>query len=253
MDIADDIAYATYDLEDAFKAGFVTPIDLLSLKQDEELLNELVRRINKENINLSGSEIIDKLYEIFGGIFSIDERADGGFSKGFGVGFNSITSHYIETLTRGYIASRFLAQDGFDRSNFTSFLIDRFISGIDFFPNEERPPLSNIGLNDDIKIEVEVLKSLSFLLLINSSRVKVAEYRGYEIIQKIFEALIDDQKEGHKLLPEDFRNLYLLFKDNDDQKKRVVCDFIAGMTDRYAIEFYGRLYSENPETIFKSL
>ena len=25
MDLADDIAYSTYDLEDAFKAGFVTP------------------------------------------------------------------------------------------------------------------------------------------------------------------------------------------------------------------------------------
>lgn len=27
MDLADDIAYSTYDLEDAFKAGFLTPID----------------------------------------------------------------------------------------------------------------------------------------------------------------------------------------------------------------------------------
>lgn len=35
--------------------------------------------------------------------------------------------------------------------------------------------------------------------------------------------------------------------------KRVICDFIAGMTDRYAMEFYGRLFSENPQTIFKPL
>ena len=35
------------------------------------------------------------------------------------------------------------------------------------------------------------------------------------------------------------------------EKYRCICDFISGMTDKYAIEFYGRLKSENPETIFK--
>jgi dGTPase len=38
-----------------------------------------------------------------------------------------------------------------------------------------------------------------------------------------------------------------------DQKARVLCDFIAGMTDRCAVEFYGRSRSENPQTIFKPL
>jgi dGTPase len=38
-----------------------------------------------------------------------------------------------------------------------------------------------------------------------------------------------------------------------DQKARVLCDFIAGMTDRYAVEFYGRSPSENPQTIFTPL
>jgi dGTPase len=31
----------------------------------------------------------------------------------------------------------------------------------------------------------------------------------------------------------------------------VICDFIAGMTDAYAIDFYARLKSENARTIFK--
>ncbi|MBQ7706751.1 MAG: hypothetical protein IJT72_03105, partial [Lachnospiraceae bacterium] len=53
-------------------------------------------------------------------------------------------------------------------------------------------------------------------------------------------------------LPEDYRKLYML-KTDDSWHSRVVCDFIAGMTDRYALEFYGRLFSENPQTIFKPL
>ncbi|MFZ0507302.1 MAG: hypothetical protein WAM29_04215, partial [Methylocella sp.] len=41
--------------------------------------------------------------------------------------------------------------------------------------------------------------------------------------------------------------------NNDAAKKRVVCDFIAGMTDRYAVEFYSRIFSDSPQSIFKPL
>ena len=41
--------------------------------------------------------------------------------------------------------------------------------------------------------------------------------------------------------------------DDDDTRKRTLCDFVAGMTDRYAIEFWSRLYSDSGETIFKPL
>ena len=34
MDLADDIAYSTYDLEDILKAGFESPLDILSAKDD---------------------------------------------------------------------------------------------------------------------------------------------------------------------------------------------------------------------------
>ena len=58
------------------------------------------------------------------------------------------------------------------------------------------------------------------------------------------------EKKGYMLLPEDFKAIYEAVKGVAN-KRRVICDFIAGMTDQYALEFYGRLTSENPETIFK--
>ena len=36
--------------------------------------------------------------------------------------------------------------------------------------------------------------------------------------------------------------MYLGLKE-PHEKQRVVCDFIAGMTDRYAVQFYSRLFS----------
>jgi len=41
MDIADDIAYSTYDLEDSLKAGFIKPIDLLCAP--DSIINEVAK------------------------------------------------------------------------------------------------------------------------------------------------------------------------------------------------------------------
>jgi dGTPase len=94
---------------------------------------------------------------------------------------------------------------------------------------------------------VEVLKHFTYEATIQSNRVTVSQFRAKEILHAIFDALSDDQR----LLPDDARVLYR--RVGDDEKARVLCDFIAGMTDRYAVEFYGRIRSENPQTIFKPL
>ncbi len=82
---------------------------------------------------------------------------------------------------------------------------------------------------------------------ITSPRLKIAEYRGKEIVTKIFTTLNEDK--GDELLPIDVQEVYLAA--DEKYRKRIICDFVASMTDKYAIEFYGRLTSENPETIFK--
>jgi dGTPase len=57
-------------------------------------------------------------------------------------------------------------------------------------------------------------------------------------------------KKGH-LLPPDFRDLFLNVPDSE--RPRVVADFIACMTDRYAIDYYNRLFSARNESLFKEL
>jgi dGTPase len=50
MDIADDIAYSTYDLEGIFKSGFLSPMRLLSLDDEvyENVADTIRGRINKQ-------------------------------------------------------------------------------------------------------------------------------------------------------------------------------------------------------------
>ena len=48
MDIADDIAYSTYDVEDAFKAEFLTPYDIVAA--DQNILEQVCEKLKKDNI-----------------------------------------------------------------------------------------------------------------------------------------------------------------------------------------------------------
>ena len=96
--------------------------------------------------------------------------------------------------------------------------------------------------------EVEVLKHFSYQALIMSPMLKIAAFRGKDIITNIFDAL-SKREDGTLLMPEDYRTLYEGFA-GPSEKKRTICDFIAGMTDDYAIRYYSRLVSPSNERDF---
>ena len=108
------------------------------------------------------------------------------------------------------------------------------------------PPLSSVRLKIETFKVVETLKRFSHLHLIDSPRLKLAERRGKDIISYLFRTLA----ETGELLPQDWRDLYEGI-DEPSWRSRVVCDYIAGMTDRYCVEVYSRLTGANPMTIWK--
>lgn len=243
MDIADDISYSTYDLEDAFKAGFLTPYDLLSA--DDKILEQIAIKL-KDGSTMES--IKNALIEIFGGVFhSIIEKKQKILDKEDPYFFEKSIENYIDS----YEASKKIASDGYLRTKFTSLLVNTFMNGIEVTLNKDYPALSKVSLNKTVAYQVNVLKHFAYVALINSSKLKIAEFRGYDIVKSIFDTLSNYNREGYRLLPEDFQ--YLYHSVNEADRNRIICDFIAGMTDRYALEFYCRLFSENPQTIFKPL
>ena len=144
-----------------------------------------------------------------------------------------------------------LAEDGTARTKLTSRLVDECVEGTEVVVNEVAPPLSKVVLKPDLLTRVEILKHFTYELVTQSSNLKTVEYRGSEIVCEIFEAL--SSKDGDKLLPDDYRRRVVEAVNDEPSRCRAICDFIAGMTDRYAIEFYGRLRSESAQTIFKPL
>jgi dGTPase len=132
---------------------------------------------------------------------------------------------------------------------FTSGLVQNFLSGIEIVPNRKFPQLHNARLRFETFLFVEVLKNITYHAIIRSAGLQVVEYRGKDIVTHIFRALSAD--DGTRLLPDDFRAICR--NAPDAVRMRAICDFIAGMTDRYAFEFYGRLYGSNNLTIHKPL
>ncbi len=131
----------------------------------------------------------------------------------------------------------------------TSDLIKEFISGVEVVVEPNQPWLSRARLKVATFKKAETLKNVIFHAITMSSRRAVA-FRGKQIVREIFDALNDEA--GSRLMPEDFVAIYDGVKE-PSLKKRVICDFIAGMTDRYAIQFHDRLHSTDPELIYSPL
>jgi dGTP triphosphohydrolase len=145
-----------------------------------------------------------------------------------------------------------LAQNGYLRALFTSDLFGKRIRAVSIDVNEEIPALSRVVVPPDIRFEIDVLKHLTYELHIKSPRLKLIEYRGTQIISDLFDCF--DTDEQGELLPHDWRERLREIRkspDREEMRQRLICDYIAGMTDDYALDVYSRLKTTNPAALFR--
>jgi dGTPase len=230
MDLADDIAYSTYDIEDAFKGGFLDPVRMVGA--DSEILEKVQQELYRsEGLELSIEDIRQILVSIFNGFIDFD----------------------IDSAVVIHQKSKALAETGYLRTEFTSRLVHRCISNVHIRINYECPLLSKVYLEEELRIHVEVLKVFIFISVITAPTMNIIRYRGRDIISNLFDLLMKSKPDS-SLLPLDIGALFFSYgKDDWVNKSRIVSDYISSMTDRHAVELYSRFNSDIPHGLFKPL
>jgi dGTPase len=256
MDVADDIAYSTYDLEDSLKARFISPLKVLAF--DNEFKIGIVNEVNRALASTYRDKAIGKELTLqgfnnlavttFEKVFNISDELRTKCAKSK-VTDDALAEIAVIASGQTFSASDALCENGYLRGEFTSKLVNEFMNAVKIDVDAARPQLSKVYLDIETFKKVELLKTISFQSIINSPRLKMAERRGGAIIKRIFRSLADE-KEGRRLLPEDWAEVYFGFS-SDELRKRTICDFIANMTDRYCVEFYSRIVGLNPPSIHK--
>jgi len=237
MDIADDIAYSTYDLEDAFKGGFLHPL-LIYSQLNGDFANEIIERVDKalKKREISYSCTKKDIFSTLKEFITLPDISQFQFQ------LEKVTS-MIENDVAPFLlnGSLNMSQISYLRNKFPSKAISTFVSKIDIEYNENNPPLSKLLFDDHLIVQLEILKNITFLSQIKSSRLKVVENRGQKIILELISILTGDRNQNGELFPTDIRKIFLKIKGDSGKENRLICDFIASMTNRYAAEYLERL------------
>lgn len=276
MDIADDIAYSTYDLEDAMKGGFTSPLELLSqVNSNEEVRQAVAEKLFRskfdrdyladhaspedrnecEKIKDKMERSLIKLFERFFdqiNDYVIDQIIDSKYISSGSIAAGWPLASHFSLIAQKF--SNLVQSDGYNRVMFTSELVGKRINSIGIEVNEENPAISKVLISNDDRFDMDVLKHLTYELQIRAPRLRIIESRGRQIVQDLYQKFSEDS-EG-ELLPSDWRarvRAVKKFKEHEALRVRLVCDYIAGMTDAYALDVYSRLTSTNTGTFFRPL
>jgi dGTPase len=96
-----------------------------------------------------------------------------------------------------------------------------------------------------VRAEADLYKKLSHDLVFDHSQLHQLERKGRVILEGIFIALCESylaaKGSGLRLLPEAFDQI-VRNQESVESKARVLCDYVAGMTDGFAVRTYKRLF-----------
>lgn len=121
-------------------------------------------------------------------------------------------------------------------------LVNRLITAVDLTDNisdAESPLLRyKAALPDNETQLLQLLKQFIWRHVIQHPELQQREFRGQRIVKQLFHAF---SSEPTRLLPVNTRARFEQ-ATTDESRQRVVCDYVAGMTDEYALRMAQRLF-----------
>ncbi len=242
---ADEIAQRHHDIEDGLYAGLLTPSEMIDKIHDffssytipnrSEL--ELLRSINSSVIAADKSTFLSRLSSFLIGFYRIV------YAKHFAYRFKSLHKNFdckSESFTKDQILKLFKDFDEINDEDFDDFIqrdkeFKKFLS-------------SRVIFSETAQIMDE---KADYLI----KQLFISYVRNPKLLPDNTIRLIIEDYSGNKVEVDfDCRNKLnaLLFQNNEkrDPKfirliNRKVCDYIAGMTDQYALDQYSKLFGTN--------
>ncbi|MCP4975863.1 MAG: dNTP triphosphohydrolase [Maribacter sp.] len=245
MDIADDIAYSTYDFEDSMISEMIHPMDLFTFPEGlrSDILNRMNKAVAKWNYNYDLT--FDDVTFVFASIFdnyvtSLSRKYD----------FNN-AMHRLVFFGQTYQESIRTAKEPKLRRAVTEALIDTAVKSVNVVIDKNNPELSRIRLGSRKLLEIEALKAFNYCVVTNSNKLKLLERRVKRVLTSVFKELVEDP--SGCLFPafvrEQFRMMGLWRENEKPARARFVCDYIAGMSEREVINICDKINSSDVTNI----
>ncbi len=132
----------------------------------------------------------------------------------------------------------------------TSSAIFSLIKGCEFYVRDanEKSNRYKYGFRvpDANKRLSKLLKATALVLAFNDPRVVTLEFKGKRVLEDLYNTFSTHTN----LLPRDFQEL--IAKD-ERNTKRIVADFVSGMTDTYASEYHQRLFQPGEGSFYEDV
>lgn len=218
VDLSDEIAYAAHDLEDGLRVkAFVI----------DEILHDYRSKYGD-------SKSYEKLCEL------VNEA-----KRKAGHGGNKIDSSEYSKLFR---------------QELSSLIIYTLISDIGII-QIEKAFIDKTGTKNEKELGFEnygelakALKEITFKCLTHTNEVFIYEEKGKLLLRY----LVEFYRKKHTLLPPEYRakniiDKYKLESKEDQLQQRLICDYISGMMDSYAISTYETISGKQFENILGDL
>lgn len=106
----------------------------------------------------------------------------------------------------------------------------------------------NLVVDEEFRTECELFKALAYEVVFLSPQLKQLEHKGSYMLRRLWEVLERRYVSGEEIDGQDFKLLPAADEDEimgantSTEKARLVCDFLAGMTDGSATRTFRRLF-----------
>ncbi|TDM25606.1 dNTP triphosphohydrolase [Macrococcoides caseolyticum] len=210
VDLADEIAYCTHDLEDALRNNYFTI---------EDLIFRLTKKIDKDDVDIfRGFVRKAKILAESNTDDSIENYA-----------------HYFRKELSSILVDAFIKDIGVVENS------------DEHKRNTGTGRYKELGFVKYAELISNLKKSI-FEGVTRTPEIIKYEKKGDLIIQSLFDFFLEDKNE--KLLPPEYRysiskeNESISDEEKENLKYRKICDYISGMMDTYAIALYEELREE---------